>query len=38
MSNPINFMNRRGFLTASLFGILASTPIGKVADSYTRSA
>ena len=29
MSNPFNFMNRRGFLKASLLGILASTPIGK---------
>ncbi len=29
MSNPFNFMNRRGFLKASLLGILASSPIGK---------
>ncbi len=29
MSNPFNFMNRRGFLKASLLGILANTPIGK---------
>ena len=29
MSNPFNFMNRRGFLKASLLGILATTPIGK---------
>jgi hypothetical protein len=29
MSNPFNFMNRRGFLKASLLGILASTPLGK---------
>ena len=29
MSNPFNFMNRRGFLKASLLGILASTPVGK---------
>jgi hypothetical protein len=29
MSNPFNFMNRRGFLNASLLGILATTPIGK---------
>lgn len=29
MSNPFNFMNRRGFLKASLLGILVSSPIGK---------
>jgi len=29
MSNPFNFMNRRGFLKASLIGILASTPVGR---------
>ena len=29
MSNPFNFMNRRGFLKASLLGILATTPIEK---------
>jgi len=29
MSNPFNFMNRRGFLKASVLGILATTPIGK---------
>ena len=29
MSNPFNFMNRRGFLKASLVGIVASTPVGK---------
>jgi hypothetical protein len=29
MSNPFNFINRRGFLKASLLGILASTPFGK---------
>jgi len=29
MSNPFNFMNRRGFLKATLLGVLASTPIGK---------
>jgi hypothetical protein len=29
MSNPFNFMHRRGFLKASLLGILASTPLGK---------
>lgn len=29
MSNPFNFMNRRGFLKASLLTILASSPIGK---------
>jgi hypothetical protein len=29
MSNPFNFMNRRGFLKASLLGILVSTPLGK---------
>jgi hypothetical protein len=29
MSNPFSFMNRRGFLKASLLGILSSTPIGK---------
>lgn len=29
MSNPFNFMNRRGFLKVSLLGILASTPLGK---------
>jgi len=29
MSNLFNFINRRGFLKASLLGILASTPFGK---------
>ena len=29
MSNPFNFMNRRGFLKVSLFSILASSPIGR---------
>jgi hypothetical protein len=29
MSNPFNFINRRGFLKASLVGLLASTPVGK---------
>lgn len=29
MSNPFNFMSRRGFFRASLLGILATTPIGK---------
>ena len=29
MSNPFNFMNRRGFLKASLIGILAGTPLGR---------
>lgn len=29
MSNPFHFMNRRGFLKASLLGILASTPLSK---------
>ena len=29
MSNPFNFINRRGFLKVTLLGILASTPIGK---------
>ncbi|MEN9735964.1 MAG: hypothetical protein RL129_674 [Actinomycetota bacterium] len=29
MSNPFNFMNRRGFLKASFLAALASTPIGK---------
>lgn len=29
MSNPFNFINRRGFLKATLLGALASTPIGK---------
>jgi hypothetical protein len=29
MSNPFNFINRRGFLKASFVGILASTPIGR---------
>ena len=29
MSNPFNFMNRRGFLKASLLGIFASSHIGK---------
>ena len=29
MSNPFNFMNRRGFLKVSLLGILAGTPLGK---------
>ena len=29
MSNPFNFMNRRGFLKASLLGIIVSTPVGK---------
>ena len=29
MSNPFNFINRRGFLKASLVGFLASTPAGK---------
>jgi hypothetical protein len=29
MSNPFNFMNRRGFLKVSLFSILASNPIGR---------
>ena len=29
MSNPFNFMNRRGFLKASLLGVLASSSIGK---------
>jgi len=29
MSNPFNFMNRRGFFKVSLLGILATTPIGK---------
>ena len=29
MSNPFNFLNRRGFLKASLVGFLASTPAGK---------
>jgi len=29
MSNPFNFMNRRGFLKATLLGVLASSPIGK---------
>jgi hypothetical protein len=29
MSNPFNFINRRGFLKASLLGILSTTPIGK---------
>ena len=29
MSNPFNFMNRRGFLKVSLFSFLASSPIGR---------
>ena len=29
MSNPFNFINRRGFLKALLLGIFASNPIGK---------
>jgi len=29
MSNPFNFMNRRGFLNASLLGIFANSYIGK---------
>lgn len=29
MSNPFNFINRRGFLKASVLGIIATTPIGK---------
>jgi len=29
MSNPFNFINRRGFLKASFLGIIATTPIGK---------
>jgi hypothetical protein len=29
MSNPFNFMNRRGFLKASIVAVLASTPLGK---------
>lgn len=29
MSNQFNFINRRGFIKASLLGMLASTPIGK---------
>jgi Calcineurin-like phosphoesterase len=29
MSNPFNFISRRGFLKASILGIVASTPIGK---------
>lgn len=29
MSNPFNFINRRGFIKASLLGILAGTSIGK---------
>ena len=29
MSHPFNFMNRRGFLKASILGILVSSPIGK---------
>ena len=29
MSNPLNFINRRGFIKASLLGILAGTSIGK---------
>jgi len=29
MSNPFNFISRRGFFRASLLGLLATTPIGK---------
>ena len=29
MNNPFNFINRRGFIKASLLGILAGTSIGK---------
>ena len=29
MSNPFDFMNRRGFIKASLLGLIASTPVGK---------
>ena len=29
MSNPFSFMNRRGFLKASIVAALASTPLGK---------
>ena len=29
MSNPFNFINRRGFLKGSLVGILMSTPLSK---------
>ena len=29
MSNPFNFMNRRGFLKATLLGVFASSPFGK---------
>ena len=29
MSSPFNFINRRGFIKATFFGILASSPIGK---------
>jgi hypothetical protein len=29
MSNPFNFMNRRGFLKTTFLAVLASTPIGK---------
>ena len=29
MSNPFNFINRRGFLKASLLGIVASTPVSR---------
>ena len=29
MSNPFNFLNRRGFLKVSFLSILASSPIGK---------
>lgn len=29
MSNPFDFMNRRGFLKASFIGILVSTPLGR---------
>ena len=29
MSNPFDFMNRRGFIKATLLGIVASTPLSK---------
>ena len=38
MSNQFNFMNRRGFLKASIIGVLASTPIGKAMAAVPVSA
>ena len=38
MSNPFNFINRRGFLKTSLVGILMSTPLSKAMAALPISA